>query len=352
MEMLVEMGYKVVLLTTCEEGLLHSLAREIGVVTESSEVNSNNKLHYYFSQLMKLNAIIKKYRIDIIIAHQQKPALIAGLLKKFVPFKLIYVRHNSDEDYVAFPLKAKWLNSIVNSLTPIKIAPSDIVQRFWIDKEKVNSNQIHRINYGYNFQQYEDVNYKAVELIKKEYNAQLLLISIARLVPVKRHREMFTVIQKMRSKGIDCKLICLGDGPMMAELGHLIQTMNLKGHVILLGRKENIFDYIEAADLFIHLSTTEASNSAVKEVGLCKKPVIVCNDVGDFGEYVNKNVNGFLVNKENPIDETCSILEKVNNHSINLNEIGNRFNKTVIEMFHINNVITKYKQVLNFDKPE
>jgi glycosyltransferase involved in cell wall biosynthesis len=347
MELLLKKGHTVTLLTTCNKGPLHGIAADLGVITESVDTNSERGYAFYIKNLRKLRTAIKKYNIDVVFAHQQKPALIAGLLKRFVPFQLFYIRHNSDEDYLAFPYKAKWLNKIVNWLTTVKIAPSGIVQKFWIENEKVDAALIHRINYGYNFDQYEKPQLNAAEIIRKQFDAKLLIISIARLVPAKRHKEMFEIIKQMRTNGVDCKLICLGNGPIKAELTKLIGDMHLEPYIHLLGRKENIFDYISASDLFLHLSTSEASNSAVKEVGLCRKPVIVCKGVGDFQEYIIDRKNSFLVSKEDPVPDVCAILHDMATFSINKVEVGNQLYETVINVFNIDKVSTAYDDLLN-----
>lgn len=346
MEFFIRRGDRVILLTTCSRGQLHVMANEIGVIAEHVNTNSESNVHFYLKNIKALSLAIKKYDVDVVVAHQQKPALIAGLLRKFMSFRLFYIRHNSDEDYLNFPVKAKWLNKIVNHLTNIKIAPSDIVEKFWIEREKVKPEEIYRINYGYNFVQYEKPDLEEVQRIRKEFSAELLIISIARLVPAKRHREMLMVIREMRDKGLNCKMICLGGGPLTTALTGDIQAMNLEGAVHLLGRKENVFDYIEAADLFLHLSTTEASNSAVKEVGLCKKPVIVCKEVGDFQDYIRHGDNGFLVSRENPVPEICSILSEIVTNKIDKVKVGEQLFKTVTTFFHIDQVASAYETLL------
>ncbi|HZH66232.1 MAG TPA: glycosyltransferase, partial [Flavisolibacter sp.] len=93
MELLVQKGHEVVLLTTCEKGYLHKYMENLGVHTEAVELKAgSSKLSFYITNLIKLRSVIKKYKIDIVIAHQQVPALIAGLLRKVNPFRLIYVR--------------------------------------------------------------------------------------------------------------------------------------------------------------------------------------------------------------------------------------------------------------------
>jgi len=349
MEMLVQKGHKVVLLTTCERGYLHKYVEGLGVYPEAVKLKAGNgKLNFYTSNFKKLCSIIKKYKIDIVIAHQQVPALIAGLLRKVMPFKLIYVRHNTDEDYQLNKRKARLFNKIINSLTPVKVAPSSVVREFWVRNEKVNGRQVHRIDYGYNFNQYEAPDQMQADRIRKKFPASLLILSVARLVPTKRHKEMLTVIKKLvEEDAIDCKFLCLGSGSAEAELRTEIEKLGMNNHIFLLGRKVNVFDYIAAADIFMHLSYSEASNSAVKEVGLCKKPVIVCQGVGDFEDYINSGKNGFLVNKENPVEESYVILKNIAEGRVDIQKCGNLLFDTVTSAFNINNIGCDYEQLLN-----
>ena len=348
MEMLVTKGHRVVLFTSCQRGQLHDYAEEKGVISEWLDASEmNGKFSFYKANFRKLKMVLNKYQIDVVIAHQQATALIAGLLRKTKRFPLAYFRHNSDEDYQLNYTKAKWYNKLINALTPVKVAPSSVVEDFWIEKEGVPTRQIIRINYGYNFSQYEQPVHESVEEIRKEFSTSLLILSIARLVSSKRHKLMFAVIKQLVERRVDCKLICLGTGPLDKELFHEVVSLNMQNHIFLLGRKENVFDYIEACDVFIHLSSTEASNSAVKEVGLCKKPVLVCKGVGDFEDYIVHGRNGFLLDKEQPEEEAFQILMSMARNEINKEEIGQKLFETVTTEFDINNVAPKYEALLN-----
>jgi glycosyltransferase involved in cell wall biosynthesis len=348
MEMLIKQGHKVFFLSTCENGFLHGYLEKLGVkvfaATPSKEIG---KFPFYLLNFRKLASVIKGNNIEVVIAHQQIPAIIAGLLKKIKKFKLIYVRHNSDEDYLLNATKAKWFNKIANWLTPIKVAPSSVVQNHWLKHENAKVPQVQRVNYGYNFDQYEDANPKEVERIKNEFPTSLRILSMARLVPVKRHALMFEIVNRLVKTGLNCKLLCLGSGQDEELLKNKIKELKLEQHVFLLGRKDNVFDYIEASDVFMHLSSTEASNSAVKEVGLMKKPVIVCKGVGDFEDYIVNGENGFLVDKENPGEATYSILTQLAMDENYRKKIGERLRQTVLQEFDIDNIVTSYDQLLH-----
>lgn len=346
MELLVKQGHKVHLLTTCPAGPLHQYVERLGVVTHATEGAEGGRGNYYLESLKKLRSVVDEFSIDLVIAHQQETALVAGLLRKTRKFRLAYVRHNSGEDYQINPRKARWMNRIVNWLTPVKIAPSGVVERFWTEKENVPAKQIVRINYGYNFNQYEKPKDEEVRRIKETYPTGFRLLSMARLVPAKRHAVLFGVVRQLVDKDIDCKLLCLGSGPLEAELNSKIKELGLQDHVFLLGRKENVFDYIASCDVFVHLSSTEASNSAVKEVGLCRKPVIVCHGVGDFEDYIEHGSNGFLVDRESPAAETFELLQQLASGETDREVIGEALYQKVHNTFDIEKVAPEYKKLL------
>jgi glycosyltransferase involved in cell wall biosynthesis len=174
----------------------------------------------------------------------------------------------------------------------------------------------------------------------------MLLLSAARLIPVKRQLEAFQVVKMMVAEDMDVKLICLSDGPYKSVLEKYIADNNLGANIFMLGAKRNIIDYMEASDLFLHLSESEASNNAVKEMGYCRKTAIVCNDVGDFDDYIENGVNGYIVDKANPIEPAFKILKELYGDQAKLSALGNNLYSTIIREFSIDNVAPLYDKLL------
>jgi glycosyltransferase involved in cell wall biosynthesis len=346
MEILVNKGYSVFLLTLTSKNSLHTIAKELGVRVSSSPVNKTSGFKNIFLNAKYLVAFCRANCIQVIIAHQQVAALPVIFAKPFISCKIFYVRHNSDEDYKAHPVKAWIMNRFINRMLPRIIAPSRAVYQYMKEQENVLPKKLIRINYGYNFSQYEMPDLKKSREIRDAHQCELLLVSVARLVAPKRHALMFEVVRILIEKGMDIKLICLGNGPLKNQLQKLIES-KLPGRVFLRGIQQNIFDYLAAGDVFLHLSETEASNSAVKEAGLVKKTVVVCKKVGDFEDYIVHEKNGFLVKKEDPLQQSVRFLEKCYNNREILPIMGNNLCETVLKKFDINNVSSQYDDLIN-----
>ena len=135
------------------------------------------------------------------------------------------------------------------------------------------------------------------------------------------------------------KLIILGEGPEEKKLINFCKKNKLE-NVFFLGFKRNIIDYIKASDILIHFSKSESFGQVVLEAGISSIPVLACKKTGIFEKLLNHNINGFLIDKENPLDETYKILSKVDNNE--LKKMGKKLKISVEKTFAINNVIERY----------
>jgi glycosyltransferase involved in cell wall biosynthesis len=104
-------------------------------------------------------------------------------------------------------------------------------------------------------------------------------------------------------------LVVLGDGPLKADLCHLISDLQLNEHVHLRGFKsyDELPVYYALANAFVHASTSEQWGLVVNEAIASGLPVIVSDRCGCAPELVNGNGSTF-----DPTDEhelTARLLE-------------------------------------------
>lgn len=347
MELFIKLGHEVFLLTHLQEGALHKAARTLGVKTFSSDVKASRGILTYLKQTRFLAKFIKRHKIEIVFAHLQAAGLAAGLARKLTTFRLFYIRHNTDEHKLQANRNAIVINWLTNKVTSTIIAPSDKVYNYITQEEGISPSRVVRLNYGYNFDQYLQTDREGhAGAIREQFNCQMLIISVARLIPAKRHLLMFDVVKQVRETGRDVKMICLSEGNLKLVLEQYIADNKLKETIFLLGNKTAVLDYLEASTVFFHLSETEASNSAVKEAGLCKIPVIVCSDVGDFDDYIIDEVNGFLTSKKDPVPRSVEIITKLYDQPGLASAIGSKFHETILREFSIENVARQYEELL------
>jgi glycosyltransferase involved in cell wall biosynthesis len=104
-------------------------------------------------------------------------------------------------------------------------------------------------------------------------------------------------------------LVVLGDGPLKADLCHLISDLRLNDHVHLPGFKpyDELPVYYSLANAFVHASTSEQWGLVVNEAIASGLPVIVSNRCGCAPELVNGNGSTFDPTNEHEL--TARLLE-------------------------------------------
>lgn len=346
-ELLQGLNHKIFLLTHGKEDVLHKNFESMGAITFSSAHKKGRSFIFFLRQCNYLIRFCKEYQIDAVFCHGTSNAIIGGMAKTFVKTKFIYVRHHTDEFTVLDDKKNIFLSKIANHLSDSIVAISQKVKSFLLE-EGIPPKKIFRINLCYNFDDCLNSDVKEDPAgIRNGIDVDFLLLTIARLVPSKRIPSAFEVIKNLREAGFKCGLIVIGTGEMRGELLQWISDHQLENYIKLVGFRANVIDYLNAADMLIHPSFSEASNQVVKEMGLQKKPVIVCNDVGDFDDYLVNGVNSIVVDKEHPILPMTEAIAALINDVEKRNAIGAALYKTVLSNFSIEAATPDYIKLLN-----
>jgi glycosyltransferase involved in cell wall biosynthesis len=336
-------GYKVYFLTTCEKGPIHEELEKKNIACDTLRKTAAG-LFYYFGAARALSKFCKKNNIDVIHSHLQIPNLVSCIVGIFSSVIVFNVRHNSDVIEISGTRKEKIAEKIINRLSKHIIAISDKVKQQLVNKEHVNPKKIHRINNGYNFENYNSlsVGENTYQEIRAKYPCDFLLLSPGRLVTTKRHDSSIKGIKQLKEKGFNVKLLIIGEGPEKNNLTQLILSLGLENEVYLAGYQENIADYIKACNAVVLLSESEASNNTAKEAGYFEKPVIVCEGVGDFSDYIVHGQTGYLVPKHSPADFVKIVEECVVNPDP---MVGKHLKQIVLDKFSIKKVGLQYEEL-------
>ncbi|MFC1721259.1 glycosyltransferase family 4 protein [Patescibacteria group bacterium] len=165
------------------------------------------------------------------------------------------------------------------------------------------------------------------ELRKKLNLSGRVILSAARLVPWKGMDTLINSVSDISKELSDIKLYIAGDGPERKKLLNLINSLNLKEHVFLLGRlsKEELFEYKKAADLFVLNTGYEAISHEILEVMALETP-IVTTDAGDNAKSVEHDKGGIIINYNDKKALTDSILKILKDE-----ELGKFFAKNAKE---------------------
>lgn len=85
----------------------------------------------------------------------------------------------------------------------------------------------------------------------------MLLGHVGRFNAMKNHKFMLEILHCLIGRGVNAKLIFLGDGPMMEEMKALAVQLQIDEAVIFAGNHKNVEDYYQAFDVFLLPSVYE-----------------------------------------------------------------------------------------------
>lgn len=344
MKALKQEGYTIYLLTTCEKGVFHLDAERMGVHVFSNPLPPQNSFLYYIKQILFLIRFCRNYKIDVVLSNLQHTNFIAVMAQYFISARTIIYRHHFNYHQGSDDAKIKqdinrneiFFDKVINLLARKIVVPAVSVKENMVRYENANPDKVSVMQYLYDFNDYRKPDPVSVNLLAQKYQAKLILLMCARLIPLKRHHVVFPVIKKLVcEKGYDIKLLVLDEGSERPVLEEYIQTHNLGNHIFMIGYTKDFINYMQISDLMLHPSLTDASNSAVKEMALLGKTSVVCENVGDFSDYFRNNENGFVIPVVQSEEHIQAIVEKVYSNKSILVTMGKQLHNTVVERFSV-----------------
>jgi len=331
----------VFLLTNCVEGELHVALRKHGVKCYAFGVNR----HHYFKVFLNIIYLVRfcwRHDIDLVQSHLQDSNIIAVFSQFFCRSSFYIFRHHYNYQQDTDNREIRNRNEVVgekiiNRLSNTLIVPSKGVLESILKNEKIHPSKIKIIPYIYDFSRYDKPNPEEVDRIKEKYPARLRLLMVSRFIKAKRHAMVFNLIKDLVYEGYkDLILIAMDEGPEQSKLKEFVIQNNLEDYIVMPGFQNNIIDYMSASDMLLHPSLYDASNSVVKEVGLLEKPVVVVKGIGDFEDYIEHNVNGFLISQNNSYEEMKSIIIQAYQNKGELKNIGLHLKEKILDEFSMN----------------
>jgi len=135
--------------------------------------------------------------------------------------------------------------------------------------------------------------------IRKTLNIPMsdtIFITAARLCEEKRIDRIIEAFDKLTKQYNNIWLLVLGDGHLRQELEQLAQKQAYKNKIIFLGHKDNVAQYLNAADFYVNSSDEEGLCISILEAMACGVICIATHCSGPT-ELIQNSQAGFLVDK-------------------------------------------------------
>jgi N-acetyl-alpha-D-glucosaminyl L-malate synthase BshA len=167
-----------------------------------------------------------------------------------------------------------------------------------------------------------------------------ILMHLSNFRPVKRVNDVVEIFAIVREK-MPAKLVLIGDGPDRGAAEYLIRKKRLQKDVYFLGKQDQVYEKLAAADLFLLPSQLESFGLAALEAMACEVPVIASN-VGGLPEVLEHGVDGYLVEPGN-VAEAARHAVEILSRADRGREMGHTARINAKKKFCANDVIPMYE---------
>lgn len=237
-----------------------------------------------------LSKLLSSEKVDVLHAQGHISGALAAHAMKDVPS--IVTLH------IALGQGWRWLPSIVRGLHRAKSVTAvsdDLARRFrpWTGKP------IAVVPPGIDLRRY-------VPSENQNLSEPITLGIAARLHPVKRHRDVFDALRLLKDRGVPCRLLVAGQGPVEANLRGAAEGLKIEFH----GDVGDISKWLKRLDAFVLPSDHEGTPLALIEALATGLPCIA-TDVGGVRNLLGDA--GLLIARRNPA-AIASAVERLISH--------------------------------------
>ena len=311
------------------------------------QIKPNYKINSFFSDRLskaiqaskKLSNILKNSNHKETIVFSLQSSSLAILISK-INNHLIVVRNAEDPIYstVYGDNKIASFLAIFSKILTYnfsdKIICNSIGSKYSLQKLLLNKSKVISI-----YNPYLKKIYK-----RNNFSKENIVISVGRLTKQKDHKTLVEAMKLLTNKGIKLKLLIIGDGDQRDRIEHLINTLNLKKNVKILGWKKNLKNYYRTAKLFVLSSLYEGLGNVVIDAVNFNIPVITTDCRSGHSEIIKKNKGGFVVPVSSPEQIAIKILYCLKNYKLALKKA--KYAKKYIKRFSETKNSEKYYKEL------
>ena len=278
----------------------------------------------------ELNRVIKKYKPNVIHAHDMRATYFACKNKYNIP--VISHIHNNAYDSRRLSIKS----------IAFLIASRRIKHIFWVSEEALDQFVFSKLVKNKSSVLYNVISWdlvkKKLALDKKSYSYDVIFLG--RLSNEKNPERFMDIIEKVYIKFPQLKVAIVGDGQLKDNIVSLIEVKKLTKVIDLLGFLNNPFKVLQDSKCMVMTSLREGLPMSAIESQMVGTP-IVCTPVGALPNIVVNDYTGFLCN--NDVDFINSIISIISNDELqkrlseNSIEFATKFNDPKVFMEKLNN---------------
>lgn len=321
-------------------GSLAECLKEEGIQHNDIDIDTKSELSpKVFKAIHRLKEDFKKDRPDIIHSHTRITQVMSFFLSKGLNIPYVTTCHGFFRPHFTRRIFGCWGDLTIAISDAVK---DHLVKDFKVDKQNVkvvyNGIDIEKFSQGYSDAQ-KDETKKALGLAKDD----LVIGIIARLSDVKGHAYLIEAVNIILKKGLDVKLLIVGDGPMKERLVALGSKLSISDKLIFKDSYLNTRIPLSVMDVFVMPSVQEGLGLAILEAAGMARP-IVATDVGGISAIVKNKITGLLVPPKDPNSLADTLFVLLKDETLR-KDLGKNAQEFVIKNFSLETMSKNIEEV-------
>ncbi len=307
-------------------------------------------LFFLIYSFTKFIFLCVKHQIKIVHSFLFQANFLARFVKIFLPKTKVFCSERVAEKQKLWQLKLlRFTKFLVDKI----FVNSTELKEFVLNTQKIHNDKVvivpnivepNEINIKFSDSEIRD----ELGISKKDF----FVLSVGRLHKQKGFDLLIEIVKNFNEKvkSLSCErkyvFVIIGDGKEYSNLLNYAKKLNVKEYIKFLGYKENVYDYINACDLFLLTSYWEGSPNVILESIVLKKPII-STKVEGVSEILDINfVISLQQTREKIVEEFVNKIFEVYSSEENFDYKKCLSEKFCIENYLSKNVVKKY--LLNY----
>lgn len=189
----------------------------------------------------------------VLHSHVRSYASLYLPIAKSFGVKTIIHSHNTSNGHGVTALGKKILQYPLRFQADYFFGCSEIAGQWLFGKNVVKSDRYFMLKNAVDMERFA-FRKEIRERIRKELAVDentLLIGHVGRMHPQKNHRFLLECFAKIAAEKKDVKLMLLGDGDLRESVAEQIKQLELQDHVLMLGMRKNVENYLSAMDCLV-----------------------------------------------------------------------------------------------------
>ncbi len=260
----------------------------------------DEKRYSFFRIVAKLIDYFKESPVEIVHVHGYKESVLGIPVARWsgIPYTVQTI-HGLREPFCGFDELKMRLYATLNRLvasryTDVLIGVSGEIARA-LNQEGYGRSRVVCIHNGIDRDRIVPRQSRESKRRELGLTADALVIgTVGRLVPIKGMEFLVEAASRIQQTIPGARFLIIGNGPLYGTLKKMADDLCLSNVLAFLGDRDDVYDLVNAMDIFVLPSLHEGIPMALLEAMVLAK-AIIATDVGGIPEIITHNENGCLI---------------------------------------------------------